>query len=223
MAVFPNGVKNFPTHKNMDTVEAHDINSIQDEVTAIQRTLGAGLNRDEAKQVFSSLTQRMDYLEKNHGSIAFELTGSDRNPRPGVNNNWTTPARFTFSSPSQSADPLSVYNGYGVTLPVSGFWVLKGFVDWTSAGSHSGPHAGTAGQPPTFAGAIVVNGSDWIRGADIKEEYANNSGGAHHVLNPSRMGWFPKGTVVTLGAHHTSSHAHSIYLAALSGFCLRQG
>lgn len=224
MAVFPNGVKNFPTHKNMDTVEAYDINAIQDEVVAIQRTLGSGLNRDEAKQVFSSLSARMEYLEKSQGSLAFELVGSDRNPRSGVSNNWALPTRFDFPAPSNVADPLAVYNGYGVTLPVSGFWLLEGFVDWqATSGGHSGPHGGTSGNPSTFVAAVTINGSDWARGADIMEEFTSNSGGAHHFLNPSRLGWVAKGTKVTLHTHHTSSHPHAISMAALSGFCLRQG
>lgn len=46
MAVYPNQFKFFPNHKNqIDDVDAADINAIQDEVNAIQRTLGRNPQR----------------------------------------------------------------------------------------------------------------------------------------------------------------------------------
>lgn len=223
MAVFPNGVKQFRTHRNvLDDVDASDINAIQDEIVAIERSLGAGINRDTERK-FESLNARLEWLERGRSTPAFELVHSDRTPRAGVNNTWATPALVTFPSPSASADPGSLYNGYGATIPVSGYWRLEGFVDYQASDGHSGPHSGTAGPLALFVAAIAVNGSDWVRGAAVEQEWTHYSSGDHHFLTPVRTGWLEKGTTVALRTHHSSSHRHYLASVSLSGVCLRQG
>ena len=223
MAVFPNGIKQFPTHRNvLDDVDASDINAIQDEIVAIERILGAGVNRDTERK-FDSVDSRLSWLEKGLSAPAFELTYSDRSPRSGVGNNWAVPTRVAFPAPSSTADPMGMYNGYGVTIPVSGFWRLEGFVDWQSVGSHSGPHSGTAGSLALFVAGIAVNDSDWVKGSEARQEWTHYSSGDHHFLTPVRSGWLEKGAQVTLRTHHSSSHQHLLAAVSLSGICLRQG
>ena len=222
MAVFPNGIKQFRTHRNvLDDVDASDINAIQDEIVAIERVLGAGIDRDTERR-FASLNARLDWLEKGRSAPAFELIHSDRSPRVGVGNNWATPGLISFPAPSANLDPDGMYNGYGVTIPVSGLWRLEGFVDFQSASGHSGPHSGPAGSLALFVAAVALNSTDWVRGAATEQEWTHYSTGDHHILNPVRTGWIDKGTTVSLRAHHSSSHQQYFAGLALSGVCLRQ-
>lgn len=224
MAVFPNGIKQFKTHRNvLDDVDASDINAIQDEIVAVQRVLGAGINRDEDKRLFASLADRIQFLEQSRNTSVFELRTADPTPRSGVTNNWAVPTLITFPNPGTSLDPGGLYNGHGITIPVSGFWRLEGFVDFQTHDGHSGPHSGPAGPLSLFIAAITLNDTDWARGADAVQEFTHYNSGEHHFLRPVRAGWIEEGTRVSLRAHHSTSHSQSIAAASLSGFCVRQG
>lgn len=151
-AAFPLQVKSFKRHRNLlDDITAEDINAIQDEVVAIQQTLGTLLTRQvavatppppvveegapppppPAPQVsvneFTSLADRLASIEAGRHVAAFE-------------------GKNTVGGQSQGNDVLLPLNETGTSthdclrdgifyIPVSGFWIVEGSATVQALGS----------------------------------------------------------------------------------------
>lgn len=123
-AVFPEGVKSFTNKEDFtDLVLAEHINALQNEVTAIQATVGIlpqvsagyGGNFDDATVSFATLKARIQNLERGiKGDVHtqyFKYTGGTIQPA----NAATVPLSLQGFS-SQSADLLQFKNSSGTTL-----------------------------------------------------------------------------------------------------------
>lgn len=124
MAVFPEGVKSFTNKEDFtDLVLAEHINSLQNEVTAIQATIGtlpqvtSGYtgNFDESTVSFATLKARIQNIERGiKGDVHtqyFKYTGGTIQPA-----NAATVALTVQGFTSQSSDLLQFKNSGGTTL-----------------------------------------------------------------------------------------------------------
>lgn len=222
-ATFPNGIASFKTHNDFtDPVEANDVNQIQNEVVAIEETLGAALNEiavieDEVsvltteqttdagidatlirkyntlKDLISALWDGQNiYAAATHGSnIKVNNTPAAR-PYP--------PNLLSLATPGSNGDPMGMWNGTGFTLKKDGFWVAHGSVNFGLA--TTGP--GSNDNFGTYEASITINGSDWITAIDrrypVVDTYWHDV-----VLLPTLVGWYPKGTHLTLRAAQSSN------------------
>jgi len=124
MAVYPEGVKSFTNKEDFtDIVLAEHVNALQNEVTAIQATIGTlpavtsgySGNFDEATVSFATLKARIQNIERGiKGDVHtqyFKYTGGTIQP----SNAATVPVTVQGFT-SQSADLLQFKNSGGTTL-----------------------------------------------------------------------------------------------------------
>lgn len=250
-ASFPNGIASFtPKRDNLDTNYANDINRLQDEIVAIEQALGVLINKvtdlsievtTDEQQVaqyetqttteFASLADRLNWLQAGYHIRAAHVAGSDFLVSP-VDVQSDIGATLKMSAPTNVADPYGLWNGSGLTLNKSGFWILNGFVrfDVGDTTKHGSTGAWGVGQTDNAnwnkknAGtyqASINTGSNWHEGADRKQVSADGGYWPNVFLNPIRMGYFDAGTKVHLHAAHDSAQKQHVFNAYLNAVWVR--
>lgn len=245
-ATFPNGIASFRTHRdNVDDVSASDINKIQDELVAVQESLGEALNSIQVieteivqidteidnldseditdQQRDSSLLIKYNTLKDLIASLwdgkniyVAEAYGTNRTLRKTPASRPYLPGLITFAKPASYLDPMGMFNGSGFTLKKSGFWVAQGEVHINLATTGPKSNANFG----TYEASVTVNGTDWTRALDRQypqvDEYWHDI-----VLRPTLMGYMPAGTRLQLRAAQSSNLNQNIATARLALYRVR--
>lgn len=251
LSYYPNRIRTFPTHRNLlDDVDAAHVNSIQDELFAVMFSLGVApqvYNNIETNYVSTTATpadpggvidddtvytptaryydpnvkpidhgtvgQRLDDIERMQQVHAFRLKATGLDAPTSSNTLLTTrPKGIRFPKPSADMDPYDMHNGVGVTLRKSGFWFFSGTVVYTLLGSTAGSNDGV------YQAAIDYD-QNWLEGMARGRESGNDD---HPILNPHLMGFFTRGTRISLRTSHDSGRTQKIRLARLAGMMVRE-
>lgn len=233
-ATFPSGIASFTTKRNLlDDVDANDINRLQDEIVAIETLLGALLTdvvevesqvlvqatdiaTQDATDIqfqtnFTDLKARLAYIQAGYQIYAAEA--SKTNQMMSSQGAGQKPSLVTFSDPGTASDPKSMYNGTGFTLRKDGFWILNGHVRFDMTNS-------TASNNYGIYQATIGIGSHWERSMD-RMEVTGTSGWQNVFLNPMAIGWFTRGTRISLRASQNTGHNQNVQHAWLSAVNIR--
>lgn len=231
MAVFPRGIKSFPIHKNLlDDVKAEHVNDLQDEVVAIQEVLGPLVNevnelnlemdQDEAddagtlRQItlkFKSIGDQLTSLRRGSHIPAFAATATDK-WFPGEHPGPTVPYRL-LSFPKPATDTHKAYNGYGLTLPKTGFWMIRAQTNWDV---YPTPLSAGFG---TYSSVISINGHGNF--AVVRTEHYNpEDRGVYNA--PLFLGGASRGAKVKLLVNQDSSRSARVNSAYLAAVMLRE-
>lgn len=127
-AVYPN--TNFTWRDRIDNVDpvfANDVNSIVDEVIAIEQT--AGTNPQQEKQPIIGTTP------VNYASIDARISATLQGTlKPVVelscNNLPCKSGELIFNSYRARFDPFRMYNGNDVVVPADGWWIISATQEW---------------------------------------------------------------------------------------------
>lgn len=247
-ATFPNGIASFSEKRNLlDDVDASDINRLQDEIIAVQSTLGALITEvasienevqvleeadaaaDDLTQAqnitrFRSLKERLDAIQKGQHVHAVDLqdikaTSIKKSDKPRLSEK---PGALKFNKPSTPQDPFKMYNGSGFTLRKAGFWHIQGFVlyDLADRGQDGVPANYNLAKNAGLYQAAIGVGNAFAVGMD-RQEVVKDAVQGNVFLSPSRLGWFPAGTRITLRTSQASDSNQIVRKAALSAVLLR--
>lgn len=231
MSVFPRGIKSFPIHRNLlDDVKAEHVNDIQDEIVALQEVLGPLVNEvadlnteinqdalDDAGTLQTTLIKFKDIaaqllaLRKGTHLPVYAAATTDK-LFPGEQAGPTVPYRL-LSFPKPSTDTAKSYNGYGLTLPKTGFYFIRAQTNWDTY-----PLPLSAGFG-TYSAVISINGggnSSVVR----TEHYNPEIRGVYQA--PVFLGVAPRGAIVKLLVNQNSSRMARVNTAFLSSICLRE-
>lgn len=231
MAVFPRGIKSFMTHKNLiDDVKAEHINDIQDEVVALQEVLGPLVNEvndlqlevdqdaiDDAGALKTNLTKFKDIaaqlLSLRRGEQLPVFAAATTNKLfPGEEAGPTVPYRL-LSFPKPATDTARSYNGYGLTLPKTGFYFIRAQSNWDT---YPTPLSAGFG---TYSAVISINGTG--NSSVVRTEHYNPEiRGVYQA--PVFLGVAPRGAIVKLLVNQNSSRTARVNTAFLSSICLRE-
>jgi hypothetical protein len=231
MSVFPRGIKAFVTHRNLiDDVRAEHINDIQDEIVAMQEVLGPLFNEvqdlqqevnqdviDDAGALQTTLTKFKDLaaqllsMRRGEHIPVFAAATTDKF-FPGEEAGPTVPYRLLpFGRPS--TDTARSYNGYGLTLPKTGFYFIRAQSNWDTY-----PLPLSAGFG-TYSAVISIDGhgnSSVVR----TEHYNPEIRGVYQA--PVFLGIAPRGAKVKLLVNQNSNRTARVNSAYLSSICLRE-
>lgn len=270
-ATFPNGIASFTTKQdNRDVNYAADINRLQDEIVAIEQTLGALINSvadlgTEVTQIegdlnnvegdvtnlenweqqnatqdaafetqttlkFKTLGDRLNYLQNGYHVRAAVLEGSNYTVNP-INNGpkfqSTMPTALRMPKPTVYQDPYGMYNGWGLTLNKTGFWIITGNVRFDVGDTRpkgGGGNDDNANWSKKNAGAYqaaIEWSGNWTMGMDRKSIVDDSGWWPNMFLNPILMGWFGAGHKINLRASQSSSLKQRVSTARLSAVWLR--
>lgn len=131
-AVYPKQYKSFPVHKNLvEDIDASHVNNLQDEVLALQQTLG--INPHQATgltmktNTYASVGARLDAIQRGQGIPAsYVVKTSDTVPGGVVKT-------IAFTGPTPGQDPEGLWNGRSITTNRTGWWLVSGRVMWANA------------------------------------------------------------------------------------------
>lgn len=231
MAVFPRGIKSFLVHKNLlDDVKAEHINDLQDEVVAIQEVLGPLVNEvDELNlemdqntaddqgnlkstlQKFKNLSDQLLAIRRGTHIPVFQA-GLAQVTIPNQQLNPPTVGYRRLTMNILNVDSHKQYNGYGLTLPRTGFYIMRSQINWDSGTLPEAPGFGT------YTGVISVGGNTgWA--TDRQEHQHSNLRGVHN--NMTFLGYAKRGSQVFVGVNQNSQRAVKINSAYLSCAMLR--
>jgi hypothetical protein len=131
-AVYPHQYKSFTVHKNLvEDIDASHVNNLQDEVVAIQQTLGINPHQDTALKMktnsWASVASRLDSIQRGKGLPACYLSKS----ADSVKGDATK--YITFAKPAAASDPEGLFNGHSITANRTGWWIVFGRVMWFNA------------------------------------------------------------------------------------------
>lgn len=232
MAVFPRAIKSFITHKNLlDDVKAEHINDLQDEVVAIQEVLGPLVNEvnelnlemdqdnleDDATlasnlQKFKNLGDQLIAIRRGTHIPVFQC-GLAQVTIPSENLNGTTIGYRRLNLNILNVDSHKCYNGYGLTLPRTGFYLMRAQVNWDVGGA---PIANGFG---TYSGVISVGGNSGFATDRQEHEHPSNLRGVHN--NMTFLGYAKRGSQVFVGVNQNSARTVRINSAYLSSTLIR--
>lgn len=133
MATFPNAIKTWVAKKNRsDDVDASHVNALQDEVTAIQTTLGANpqldLTLNGKRNDYKTVGARLDAIARGLDKPFVRLDSAAETIQSS--GDVTT---VNFDSPNAIDDPFGMFNGLGFTIKRSGYYSLTTDVRWPNA------------------------------------------------------------------------------------------
>jgi hypothetical protein len=135
-AVYPHQYKSFTVHKNLvEDIDASHVNNLQDEVVAIQQTLGINPHQDTALKMktntWASVATRLDAVQRGKGIPACYLSKSADTVKGDATK------VIAFARPAASFDPEGLFNGHSITTNRSGWWIVFGRVLWYNGRSTS--------------------------------------------------------------------------------------
>jgi hypothetical protein len=187
-AVYPHQYKSFTVHKNLvEDIDASHVNNLQDEVVAIQQTLGINPHQDTALKMktnsWSSVASRLDAVQRGKGMPACFLSKSADTVKGDA-------TKFiTFAKPSAAQDPEGLFNGHSITANRSGWWIVFGRVLWYNA---KGANAGGADRQINIA-----VGKSTIMSQDLQPV---SDGNTH--MHIGWQGWVGAGKTIDLSVYH---------------------
>jgi hypothetical protein len=134
-AVYPKQYKSFTIHKNLvEDIDASHVNNLQDEVLAIQQTLGLNPHRDTSLKMHTntwpSVSARLDAMQRGAGMPVIYLTKSSDSYKAAVGVPMKT---ISWPAPGALSDPEGLFNGHSITTNRPGWWVVFGRCIWTNA------------------------------------------------------------------------------------------
>lgn len=248
IAYYPNRIRSWPVHQNLlDDVDASHVNNIQAELQAVMQSLGTSpqvYNNIETDELapdsppspsgevidddtmytrsvrfydpnikpvdYGTLGARLDNIQRGTHQHAFALKANGLEIASKSTKFNTRPRGIRFPAPSE--DPFNMFNGVGVTLRKAGFWMFSGSVVYNLQGS-------TAGSNNGIYQATIDHDGNYLQGMARSEETGNNN---NPILNPILMGFFPRGTRVSLRSSHDSGRLQKIRLARFAGVLVRE-
>ena len=155
---------------------------------------------------FGTVANRLRFMTQGKHVHCFKLLGAGI---PLAGGDLTAPKAVRLPLSNPDWDPAQMYNGSGVVLRKSGFWVIQAAVYFTRQGENA----------DGVYQASVDRDGNWAEGTE-RDRVINNS---HDVsLNPSLTGFYERGTTLTLRAAHSAPVSQQIALASLSGYLLRE-
>lgn len=205
-AAFPNGVASFSTKKDQTDINfANDINRLQDEIVAIEESIGPAFNQitilqTEETQLQSGLAgqvqQEQTDFQNLQEALLYAMTGQwmpcaqtwtpGGQMIPAVDGGFAhdpseNPTTITLLAPGSDTDPDAMWNGTGFTLRRSGFWVIEGFVTFLNHTSANGFDLNN--NIGKYESCLIMNNSIWNAGNDKKEVSSHR-----HLSDPGSEG-----------------------------------
>lgn len=187
-AVYPKQYRSFTVHKNLvEDIDASHVNNLQDEVLALQQTLGLTPHQDTALKMktntWASVAARLDAMQRGKGVPVVFLSKTSDSVKAGP---WKM---ITWPRPSTANDPEGLFNGHSITVNRSGWWIVFAHVIWTGAtGALAG---GPDRQINLYVGGQSVMTQDMIPVTD---------GNTH--MHIGWQGWATAGQSIELGVYH---------------------
>lgn len=246
-SVFPNGIVSFTTKRNLlDDVDASDINKMQNEIIAIEESIGeqnnkiALLTQEEinlAQQEgalaqnleiyeaqtafeFNTLNDKVEYYANGSHIPAFRLemntAVSVGTGVPGVQVGFTTSTLSNSNINGVTWGQIAGGNVY-YQAPKSGFWSLQGTVHY-NVNPGGSPFNSADGE---YNASIYFNG---VQSHAFNRDYYNHAqtpGITHVLVDVSIQTWLNAGDLISLFTSQYSAAAQSLGFASLSGFWVR--
>jgi hypothetical protein len=190
-AVYPKQYKSFTTHKNLvEDIDASHVNNLQDEVLALQQTLGILPHQDTTLKMktntWSSVGARISAAQRGQGVPAVFLSKSaDAIPRHS-----SPPFSKNISFPKPGYDPEGLWNGSSITANRTGFWVITGRAIWSGW------------KPYTKAPYADREIDIWVGGQQVAtvDNLPSPDGNTHQMI--TYQGWVNAGQKIELHMYH---------------------
>ncbi len=229
-AVFPNGVVSFepPKRNLLDVVDAADINKIQDEIVALETTLGDLPTRvdlledeqiqdnqweDKANTNFKNIDARLAAIESGY-NIPAVVAKVGRTTIPSYD-----PTKFNQDEPGKinlTVSGLNTWNMQGsngrIRLPRSGFWMFNANARYDMYGKSNGGLF-------NLAIASVNDPNLWQKTYTREDSFAYP--GLNVLLNATYSGWFSAGDYIYLETNQSSDQDQPLIEASLSAFWIK--
>ncbi len=189
-AVYPYQYKSFTPHRNLlDDVDASHVNGLQDEVAAIQQTLGIAPHQDTKLKMhtntWASVADRLDSVQRGKGMPVIYLTKSSDSYK-GVTGQLKT---LSWPAPSSANDPEGLFNGHSITANRTGWWIIMGRCVWLNA----------TGSLATGDREITIN----VGGSDVcTQDSAVPSADGNTHMNIAWQGWVSAGKTIDMRIFH---------------------
>jgi hypothetical protein len=133
-AVYPKQYKSFAVHKNLvEDIDASHVNNLQDEVLAIQQTLGLNPHQDTSLKMktntWASVAARLDAIQRGKGIPVCYMTKTSHTLKPPKTPVTGAAERVAipFPRPSAANDPEGIFNGSSVTANRTGWWIASAY------------------------------------------------------------------------------------------------
>jgi hypothetical protein len=133
-AVYPHQYKTFTTHKNLvEDIDASHVNNLQDEVLAMQQTLGINPHQDTTLKMktnkWASVAARLDSIQRGKGIPVCYMTKTSHTFKPVKTHISSAAERvpIPFPRPSATNDPEGIFNGSSVTANRTGWWIASAY------------------------------------------------------------------------------------------------
>lgn len=188
-AVYPFQYKSFVAHRDLlDDVAAAHVNNLQDEVAAIQQTLGIAPHQDKNLKMvtnsWSSVADRLDKMQRGKGIPVIYLSKSSDSYKSGSGIPMKT---ISWPAPNPRNDPEGLFNGHSITANRTGWWIVFARCKW-------GPQTPAAGTDREIA--LFVNGQE-VMSQDLPP-----IGDGFTHMHIGWQGWVTKGRTIDLKIYH---------------------
>jgi hypothetical protein len=201
-AVYPRAIKAFLTrHDYTDDVMAAHVNDLQDEVSALERTLGINPQLPNV-----SIAARLADLENGKTRPVFQASNSSSSTRVP---NWDPPVSVSlpFIRPSATSDPFKWFNGVnGFKIGLTGWYTVNASALWTAS-----PALGYR-RTMLIGGGMILTSEDHL---------AESKGIAWHYGNLSWVGILTAGTTLEVNVTHQVGSVQIVRQPRLSGAFIR--
>jgi hypothetical protein len=190
-AVYPKQYKSFTVHKNLvEDIDASHVNNLQDEVLALQQTLGIMPHQDTGLKMktntYSSVASRLDAIQRGHGIPACYVSKTSDSVKGSATKT------ISFSRPTTAQDPEGLFNGHSITTNRTGWWIVFGRVKWANA-------TGSLATGADRQISLAVGGSQVMT-----QDLPPISDGNSH-MHIGWQGWVTAGKAIDLQVYHPLS------------------
>jgi hypothetical protein len=190
-AVYPKQYKSFTVHKNLvEDIDASHVNNLQDEVLALQQTLGILPHQDTGLKMktntYSSVASRLDAIQRGHGIPACYVSKTSDSVKGSATKT------ISFSRPTTAQDPEALFNGHSITANRTGWWIVFGRVKWANA-------TGSLATGADRQISLAVGGSQVMT-----QDLPPISDGNSH-MHIGWQGWVTAGKAIDLQVYHPLS------------------
>ncbi|MEU4534293.1 hypothetical protein AB0G15_05415 [Streptosporangium sp. NPDC023825] len=185
-ASYPNAYRQWTTKRNyLDIVWAEHMNSVQDETSAIQQTLGivpqiATANPGMVNPNHGTVAARIQHVARGEQIPIFRGSTRDATVTPGV---WVRPTLRADD------DPFSMSTGTGIKINESGLWQITLKCDWKSVPA-------TVQHQAARLLRLEINGDD-VGVRNVIEEIPQNRAALHNHLTWTEN--LAKNTTISMG------------------------
>lgn len=131
-AVYPYQYKSFAQHRNLlDDVDASHVNNLQDEVAAIQATLGIAPQRDTGLKIktntWATVADRLDSIQRGQGIPVCYLRKDTMTMKAPKTSTASDKFPVAFPAPPAVYDPEGIFDGSSITPKRTGWWIVSGY------------------------------------------------------------------------------------------------